>query len=43
MISKGSCDTEDWIYDVENSTLIAEINKILKYVQIENCYAYFKL
>jgi len=41
MISKGSCDTKDWIYDVENSTLIR--NYILKYIQIENCYAYFKL
>ncbi len=41
MISEGSCDTEDCSYDAENSTLITEINYILKYIKIENCY--FKL
>ncbi len=32
MISEGSCDTEDWSNDAENSALITEIN--LKYIQI---------
>ncbi len=41
MISEGSCDTEDWSNDAENSALITEINYILKYVDIEN--SYFKL
>ncbi len=41
MISEGSCDTEDWSNDAENSALITEINSILKYIKIENCY--FKL
>ncbi len=41
MISEGSCDTEDWSNDAENSDLITEINYILKYIKIENCY--FKL
>jgi len=26
MISEGSCDTEDWSNDAENSALITEIN-----------------
>ncbi len=34
MISEGSCDTEDWSNDAENS----EINYILKQIQIENSY-----
>ncbi len=38
MISEGSCDTEDWRNDAENSALITEINSILKYIEIENCY-----
>ncbi len=38
MISKGSCDTEDWSNDVKNSALIAGINYFLKYIQIENIY-----
>ncbi len=29
MISDGSCDTEDWSNDAENSALITEINDIL--------------
>ncbi len=41
MISEGSCDSEDWSNDAENSALITEINVILKYIKIENCY--FKL
>ncbi len=41
MISEGSCDTEDWSNDDENSALITLINYILKYIKIENCY--FKL
>ncbi len=40
MISKGSCDTEDW-NNAENSALITGLNDILKYIQIEN--SYFKL
>ncbi len=31
IISKGSCDTENWSYDAENTALITEINYILKY------------
>ncbi len=38
MISEGSCDTEDWSNDAENSALITGINYILKYIQIENSY-----
>ncbi len=38
MISEGSCDTEDWSNDAENSALITEINYILKYIQIENIF-----
>ncbi len=41
MISEGSCDTEDWSNDAENSACITGINYILKYIQIEKCY--FKL
>ncbi len=41
MISEGSCDTEDWSNDAENSALITEINYILHYNQTEN--SYFKL
>ncbi len=41
VISEGSCDTEDWSNDAENSALITAINYSLKYIQIENCY--FKL
>ncbi len=40
MISKVSCDTEDWSNDVENST-ITGINYILKYIHME--HSYFKL
>ncbi len=38
MISEGSCDTEDWSNDAENSALITGINYILKYIQIENVF-----
>ncbi len=41
MISEGSCDTEDWSNDAENSALITGINYILQYINIEN--SYFKL
>ncbi len=41
MISEGSCDTEDWSNDAENSALITAINYILKYIQIENLYFKF--
>jgi len=32
IISEGSCDTEDWINDAENSVLITGINYILQYI-----------
>ncbi len=35
MISEGSCDTEDWSNDAENSALITGINYILTYIQIK--------
>ncbi len=35
MISVGSCDTEDWSNDAENSALITGINYILQYTRIE--------
>ncbi len=41
MISVGSCDTEDWSNDAENTALITEINYILQYIRIED--SYFKL
>ena len=41
MISEGSCDTEDWSNDAENSALITGINYFIKYIQTEN--SYFKL
>ncbi len=34
---EGSCDTEDWSNDAENSALITEINYILTCIQIQNC------
>ncbi len=36
MIFEGSCDTEDWSNDAENSALITGINYILEYITIEN-------
>ncbi len=41
MISEGSCDTEDWSNDAENSSVITGVNYILQYITIEN--SYFKL
>ncbi len=38
MISEGSCDTEDWSNDAENSARITGIHVILKYIKIENSY-----
>ncbi len=38
MICEGSCDTEDWSNDAENSALHHRIKYILKYIQIENIY-----
>ncbi len=38
MISEGSCDTEDWSNDAENSALITGINYTLQYILIENSY-----
>ncbi len=36
MISEGSCDTEDWSNDAENTALIVGINAILTDIHIEN-------
>ncbi len=42
MISEGNdSDSEDWSNDAENTTLIIEINYILKYIKIENHFKYF--
>ncbi len=38
IISEGSCDTEDWSNDVENSALITDIKYILNYIKIGNQY-----
>ncbi len=38
---RGSCDTEDWSNDAENTALITEINYILTDIHIEDTY--FKL
>ncbi len=38
MISEGSCDTEDWSNEAENSALITGMNYILKCIKIENSY-----
>ncbi len=35
MISEGSCDTEDWSNDAENSALITAINYILQYIKTQ--------
>jgi len=32
MISEGSCDTEDWSNDAENSAVITDINYIFKLI-----------
>jgi len=36
LISNGSCDTEDWINDAENSTLITGKKYTLLYIHKEN-------
>ncbi len=41
MISEGSCDTEDWSNDTENSALHNKNELRFKYIQIKKCY--FKL
>ncbi len=38
MISEGSCDTEDWNNDAENSALHHRIKLHLQYIKIENSY-----
>jgi len=38
VISEGSCDTEDWSNDTENTALITGINDTLLYITIENSY-----
>ncbi len=41
MISEGSCDTEDWSNDAENSALHHR-NKNIKYIKTKNCCFKFK-
>ncbi len=38
MISDGSCDTEDWSNDAENSAFRHRNNYNLKHIKIENSY-----
>ncbi len=38
IISGGSCDTEEWGNDAENTALIAEIKYTLKCIQTEKIY-----
>ncbi len=38
MISEGSCDTEDWSNDAENSALITGIHYISQYIKIEKLF-----
>ncbi len=38
MISEGSCDTEDWSNDAENSALLHRNNYILKYIRKQLFY-----
>ncbi len=38
MISEGSCDTEDWSNDAENSALHHRNKLYFKYIQIENTF-----
>ncbi len=38
MISEGSCDTEDWSNDAENSALHHRNKLHLKYIKMKNCY-----
>ncbi len=40
MISEGSCDTEDWSKDAENTALITGINYILQYIAIKTVILY---
>jgi len=35
MISKGSCDAEDWSNDAENSALPSQESFVLKHIKIE--------
>ncbi len=37
MISEGSCDTEDWSNNAENSALITEINDIWHILTQSSC------
>jgi len=42
MISEGSCDTEDWINDPENTALITGIHYNVQYIQnISQSYCIF--
>jgi len=38
VVSEGSCDTEDWSNDADNSALITGVNYTLLFI-----YNYFKL
>jgi len=43
VICEGSCDTEDWSNDTENTALITGINYSLLYIHIEKGYfKYYK-
>ncbi len=38
MISEGSCDTEEWNDNAENSALIERDKLLLEYIKIETGY-----
>jgi len=38
VMSEGSCDTEDWSNDAENSAAITGINYIAQYIYIDNSF-----
>ncbi len=43
MISEGSCDTEDWSDDAEDSACITGIDYILKYIKIQKLFQIVKI
>ncbi len=38
MVSDGSCDTEDWSNDAENSALNHKYKLLFKYIKVEIIY-----
>jgi len=38
LISEGSCDTEEWSNDAENSAVIKGMNYIFKYIEIKKVH-----